>query len=338
METPLDAIPPTAGPAPRRPLWHPLFRSALYLGSYFAVQIVLTLLFGALAFAVEDRFLPEEGFLRSTEFLLIAVAFQTPLVVGLTWLLVRFLDRRTLASLGVRWPGGGRGMALRQLVTVPLGVLALVGSWLLLILILPPALGGLRLGGVSAAFSAGGPSWWPLPPVFLLAFLLLLFLIQGGLEELVVRGYIYRALKERWRPWWAALASSVLFSLLHAANPNVSAVALVNIILAGLVLAALVERSGSLWSATLAHGWWNFSISCLLSLPVSGLRIFHLLDVSVTGDETLTGGSFGPEGSLLLTLLGAALTAILWWRLRQDRSREDIAPSALEDVPGSSPL
>jgi len=338
LETPLDTTLPPVVPAPPRPRGHPLLRAALYLAAYILVQTALSFLFGALAFAVEDRFLPEEGFLRSTEFLLIAVALQAPLVVGLTWLFVRFLDRGTLASLGIRWPRGGRGVAMRQLVTMPVGVLALVGAWLLLILILPPALGGLRFGGISAAFSSGGPSWWPLPPALLLGVLLLLFLIQGGIEELIVRGYIYRALKERWRPWWAALASSVLFSLLHAANPNVSVVALLNIILAGLVLAALVERSGSLWSATLAHGWWNFAISCLLSLPVSGLRVFHLLDTSVAGDEKLTGGSFGPEGSLLLTFLGAILTTILWWRLRQDRRREDIAPSALEDVAGRSPL
>jgi uncharacterized protein len=221
-----------------------------------------------------------------------------------------------------------------------LGVLALLGIWVLLILALPADLGAIRFGGLSAAFFAGGtgPSWWPLPPWLLLGVLLLLFLLQGGLEEWIVRGYIYRTLKERWRPFWAALASSVLFSLLHALNPNVSAVALFNIILAGLILAALVERSGSLWGAAIAHGFWNFAVACLLSLPVSGIRLFHLLDVSITGDERLTGGSFGPEGSLALTLLGLGLTAVLWRRLPADRPRKEIAPSTPEDVPGSVPL
>ena len=334
METQLDALPPTAGPASPRPIGHPLVRSALYLGSFFALQVVLALLIGALSFTLEDRFLREGGLLRSTELLLVVVALQAPLMVGLTWLFVRFLDRRALASVGLRWPRGGRRMALRQLVTLPLIVLALVGTWLLLVLVLPPALGGLHFGGVDAAFSAGGPSWWPLHPALLLVCLLLLFLVQGGLEELVVRGYVYHALRERWRPWRAALASSVLFSLLHLDNPNISAIALMNIILAGLVLAALVERSGSLWSASLAHGLWNFSIGCLLSLPVSGLQIFHLFDVSVTGTEPLTGVSFGPEGSLLFTFPGLVLAAVLWRRLQ----REDARPSALEDVQGNALL
>lgn len=161
-----------------------------------------------------------------------------------------------------------------------------------------------------------------------------------------MRGYIYHALRERWRPWAAALASSVLFSLLHAFNPAVSAIALVNIILAGLVLAALVEYDGSLWGATVAHGAWNFTISCIASLPVSGIPVFHLLKVTVTGDPRVSGGAFGPEGSAVLTVMGLALAALLWWRVArrrpglpaQDRPVtdppvEDTRPSAPEDIP-----
>jgi hypothetical protein len=95
-----------------------------------------------------------------------------------------------------------------------------------------------------------------------------------------------------------------------------------------MVLAALVERSGSLWSATLAHASWNFSVACLLSLPISGVRLFHLLDLSLKGDERLTGGAFGPEASVLLTLLGLPLAAALWW----NRRRRESAASAPEDV------
>ena len=341
MATPSPSIPP-APPAPAlpRPGWHPrlhpIIRSGLYLLAYFVIDVAVGVLFGTAARLAGDAAFREGGIGQATELQLLAIAFQAPPLLGVTWLFVHYLDRRTLASLGARWPDGGRRTALRQLATLPLGVLALLGSWVLLLLALPADLGTVRFGGLSAAFSGGsaGPSWWPLPPGLLLVLLLVLFLIQGGVEEWVVRGYVYRALKERWRPVWAALASGVLFSLLHALNPNVSALALFNIILAGLILAALVERSGSLWGATLAHGFWNFAVACLLSLPVSGFRLFHLLDVSTPGDETLTGGPFGPEGSLVLTLLGIGLTAVLWWRLAADRPRKETAPSAPEDVPG----
>jgi membrane protease YdiL (CAAX protease family) len=147
-----------------------------------------------------------------------------------------------------------------------------------------------------------------------LALLLLGFLVQGGVEEWIFRGYIYRALKERW-PWWVAtLVTAAGFALMHSANPNFSAAALANTFLAGVLLALLVERSGSLWSATLAHGVWNFAVASLASLPVSGVEVFHLLQIAVTGPVPLTGGGFGPEGSLLLTALALPLAAILWPR------------------------
>lgn len=329
-----------------RPRWHPIIRAGLYLLAYFVVDVAVGVLFGTAAYLAGDSVFREGGIGQAKELMLLAVAFQAPPLLGVTWLFVHYLDRRTLASLGARWPAGGRREALRQLVTLPLGVLALIGSWVLLLVALPSDLAAIRFSGLSAAFSGdgAGPSWWPLPPGLLLVLLLVLFFIQGGIEEWVVRGYIYRVLKERWRPFSAALASSVLFSLLHAFNPNVSTAALFNIILAGLILAALVERSGSLWGAAVAHGFWNFAVACLLSLPVSGFRLFHLLDVSTPGDERLTGGSFGPEGSLALTLLGLGLAAVLWGRLitdqprKTERPRKEIAPSAPEDVPESLPL
>lgn len=302
---------PAPEPPARRPLLHPLLRSALYMVAYLVIQIVLGVLIVAFGQLTGNGLFTAEGFASSSEIQLLGIVLAAPFVVLVTFAFVWGLDRRPMGSIGARWPEGGSRKALVQAVTVPLATLALLGTWLAVILLLPPPLAEVSFGGVSDSFTAG-PPWWPLSPVLLLGLLLAGFLIQGGLEEWIVRGYIYRALKDRWRPWVAALASSVLFALLHALNPEVSAVALLNIVIAGMILAALVERSGSLWSATLAHGVWNFAVACLLSVPVSGVSIFHLLDVSIGGRELLTGGPFGPEGSLVLTVLGLALTAWLW--------------------------
>jgi membrane protease YdiL (CAAX protease family) len=288
-------------------------RTVLYLAVFVLIQVATAQVLSLPAFLVGDRWFRAGGFASSNEVLLLAIALSIPPVLGATLLFVRFLDGRTLASLGARWPAGGRRAALRQLVTVPLGTLALLGGWLALLLILPAPLAEVRLAGLDPAF-VSGPAWWPFAPGLLLLVLLLGFLLQAGLEEWVARGYVYRALKDAWRPRAAALASSLVFALLHAANPDVSPLALLNVLLAGMILAALVERSGSLWSAVLAHGVWNFAVACLLSLPVSGVRIFHLLDVTLAGDERLTGGAFGPEASLLLTALSLPLAAALWWR------------------------
>ena len=339
---PLDALKPPPPPARRRSpagsalgLFVPVLRAALYLAAYVVVQIAVTLPLRAFAQSpYSGDLFKKGGFGTANEVFLVTVVLSIPLQILVTWLFVRFLDRRTLASIGARWPLGGRRAAPRQLATASLGAVAVLGIWLALALALPDALAAIHYAGVSAEFTRG-PAWWPLPPVLLLVVLLLGFILQGGLEEWIIRGYIYHTLRERWRPWIAALGSSMLFAMLHATNPEVSGIALLNIVLAGMVLAAMVERTGSLWSATLAHGVWNFAVACLLSVPVSGIPLFHLLDVKITGNPDLTGGGFGPEGSALLTLIGIVLTVLLWrgmWRRKSERAAAVAPVSAPGDV------
>lgn len=290
-----EAVPP-----PPRPRWHPVVRSVLFLVAFVISQGVAGLLLGmgmrAAGVGREDL---------GSGILLLAFVLAAPILLAFTLLFLRWLDRRDLASLGARWPDGGPRRALRQAVQVPLSVLALLGLWMLFVEALPAS--DVQVDGVSPAAATPLGAWS-------LVLLLLGFLIQGGVEEWIFRGYIFRALKDRWSWWAAALASSAGFGAMHSANPSFSAAALLNTCLAGLLLALLVQRSGSLWSATIAHGVWNFAVASIASLPVSGLRVFHMLETAVTGPEALTGGGFGPEGSLLLTLLALPLLAILWPR------------------------
>jgi len=318
----------------------PALRAGLYLVVYVVVQFLIARRVVGLVID-HGSALRQAGFGGSVELSLLAILATIPPQIVITWLFVRSLDGRTLASLGARLPAGGGGRkttALRQLAASTLGTLAVLGGWLALVLLLPDTLAAVRFGGISPEFLRG-PAWWPLPPILLLALLLPAFLLQGGLEEWVMRGYVYRTLRERWPAWAAALSSSLLFALLHLQNPAFSWLALVNIALAGMILAALAERTGSLWSPAIAHGVWNFAVACLLSLPVSGVSLFHLLRVATAGNPDVTGGGFGPEGSAMLTLLGAGLTAYLWrgmWRRGaegRDATPGTPALSAREDAP-----
>jgi uncharacterized protein len=290
-------LPPPAPPP--RPRWHPLVRCLLFLVAFLVAQ-TLTVGLLVLGFRLAGRDLVPAG-----EELILLYVLTAPVLFLLTLPFLRWLDRKNLASLGARWPDGGPARALRQAVAVPLSVLTLLGVWMLLVEILPVS--DVRIAGLSPAAETSNGA-------FRLFLLLPGFLIQGGVEEWVFRGYMYSALKERWSWWAAALVTALGFGLLHGLNPNFSVAALLNTCLAGVLLALLVERSGSLWAAVLAHGVWNFSVASLASLPVSGLEVFHLLNATVTGPEPLTGGGFGPEGSLLLTALAVPLAVVLWPR------------------------
>ncbi|MBD3335074.1 MAG: CPBP family intramembrane metalloprotease, partial [Candidatus Eisenbacteria bacterium] len=171
-----------------------------------------------------------------------------------------------------------------------------------------------------------GPEWWPEPAggVAAVALFLLGFLLQGGTEELVVRGYVYRNLRDRWSWANAAALSSLLFAIGHGFNPDVTPVSIINTFLIGILFAMSVEWSGSLWLAFLLHGFWNFATGCVLSLPVSGMSAFHIFDVTVSGARTWTGGAYGPEGSLFLTLMLAPLVFLLAHRLEKRRPAHEV--------------
>jgi membrane protease YdiL (CAAX protease family) len=311
----VDAETVDAAASPPRPVGHPVLRVVLYFIATAIVQVAAGVAV-VLAAAVLDL-----G--PHVEVRLLVFVAAAPLIVMVTALFARLLDRRPLAEIGARWPTRGLAAAPSAVVTT-LATLGLVALWVGLIEALPAA--DLAVEGWSDELGA-----WPL---FVLGGLLLGFLIQGGVEEWLVRGYIYRTLKERYRPFTAAMASSLFFSAYHALNPSYSWAAFVNIVLAGLILSALVERSGSLWSATVAHGVWNFTIACLLSVPVSGIDLASLLDTSVTGLPWLTGASFGPEGSLVLTALGLPLTVWLW---RRPAPEPDAEPSLRGDDASRAP-
>lgn len=317
---------PPGSPPALRPLLHPAVRSLLFVLAFLAAQGVALQVLDSLLRAGRDGGAAESGFLETGEAFVLLYAASLPPLAAITWIFLRFLDRRGFRSLGVRPPRGGRGAALGQAAAAPLGAAALLAAWAAAILLLPDSAARLEANGVDPAFRAG-PGWWPASPFLLLAAVFLGFCLQGGIEEWVLRGYVYRSLRERWAPWRAALASSLLFASLHAMNPSVSALSLLNIAIAGFLLAGLAERTGSLWSPTLAHGAWNFAVACVLSLPVSGFTTVHLLDVRIAGDRALTGGAFGPEGSLLLTPL-AALAAWGVWRPPRARRPEPGPPAA----------
>ena len=223
--------------------------------------------------------------------------------VAAGWIMLALVDRRPIGALGfaiepaaardsaVGFGVGGGGLA------AAVGLLALAGS-------------------VRWVADAGT---WP-EYVAALVGALLFFIIPAAMEEAVFRGYAFQALVQGIGPWPAMVLASAGFSLAHRDNPNVDALALANIFLAGIMLGVAYLRTRSLWFATAVHVAWNWAMSALFDFPVSGMvRDTPLYDVRETGADWFTGGSFGPEGGVAVTLAVVALTA---WMLRTRRIGE----------------
>lgn len=131
-------------------------------------------------------------------------------------------------------------------------------------------------------------------------------LIVAFSEELVFRGYILNNLLESMNKWAALSISAALFTIMHASNPSINPISILNIFLAGLLLGINYIYTRNLWYAISFHFAWNFFQGSVLGYEVSGTNVNSIFSHQMQGNELFTGGIFGFEGSLVAT----ALTAI----------------------------
>ncbi|MGY6018044.1 CPBP family intramembrane glutamic endopeptidase [Streptomyces spinosirectus] len=145
-------------------------------------------------------------------------------------------------------------------------------------------------------------------------------------EELLFRGVLLRIAEQRVGTWTALTLTGVLFGLMHLSNPDATLWGAAAIAIeAGGMLGAAYVATRSLWLPIGLHFGWNFAESGIFSTEVSGNDTKQgLLDATVSGSKLLTGGDFGPEGSLYAVLFGLLATIVF---MRLARRRGHLVPS-----------
>jgi uncharacterized protein len=130
------------------------------------------------------------------------------------------------------------------------------------------------------------------------------YFIQGATEEIIFRGWLMNVIGARYKPWMGIAISSILFGLLHGLNPNMSILALINLVLFGLFLALYALHQGNLWGVCAWHSIWNWLQGNFFGLEVSGnSESPTILNLKEIGPDWFTGGNFGPEGGLACTIV-----------------------------------
>jgi len=128
------------------------------------------------------------------------------------------------------------------------------------------------------------------------------YAVQSSAEEVLFRGWLLPVVGSRYRPWIGVLVSTLLFSLAHGANPDITPLAFLNLFLFGAFAAVLVLAEGSLWGACAWHAVWNWAEFALLGFPLGGAAHEGILvSIRTAGDDIISGGTFGPEGGLAAT-------------------------------------
>lgn len=180
---------------------------------------------------------------------------------------------------------------------------------------------GFITGGLTVCFSVaaiaalGGLRILSSNPQAMVILPLLMHITVGLIEEMLMRGILFRIVQESLGSWIALAASGLVFGAMHLINDNITVLAIANLVAAGVFLASAYLLTGRLWLAAGLHAAWNFVQDGIFSLAVSGHEVkTGLLVTERSGPDWLTGGAFGIEGSavdlVLVTLASVVMVSL----------------------------
>ena len=228
-------------------------------------------------------------------FLFLVAGFLPIFVLIWVWLYV--FEGRSLGSTGLQrpfWVKYLRGLLVGVLmIAVVMGMLAAFGYMSLETAVTVPML-------TTALLPA-----------------LLLFLgwmVQGAAEELLARGFLFPIFGIRFGVLVGIFVSSILFAFLHLNNPGVGPIAYLNLALFGVFTCLYALFEGGLWGVCAIHAIWNWAQGNLFGIEVSGVVVSGgvLMNFNETGPDWLTGGTFGPEGGLAVSMILILSILFVW--------------------------
>jgi hypothetical protein len=221
-------------------------------------------------------------------------SIQLGSVVLATFIMSR-IEHRSITSYGLADREGGRHLALGLLwgfvaLSVLIGLLAMTGHL---------AFDGLLLHGTPALTYAVK---WGCVGLEVALF-----------EELTFRGYLQSTLTRGMGFWPTAVLLSAGFGAAHMGNSGERTIGLASAGAIGLVFCLALWRTGSLWWPIGFHAAWDWAESYFYGTPDSGmLTRGRLFATHPTGSPLWSGGSVGPEGSVLVlvTIAGVACALV----------------------------
>lgn len=240
----------------------------------------------------------------SADFLINAMGAVS--ILAATWVMTRFVDKRHFLSVGFDWKNAfgdlSRGLTIGALW---------LGSSVGLLLI---------MGFATAQAPVGFSSQLALIAA---ASVLLNVLTQ----QLLVVGYIFQTVRAKGGFALALFVSSFLFSVLHIGAFEGALIPPFNVFAAGAVFCFAYGITGNLWFPIAIHFAWNVLLGPLLGLTISGTGRLGLgwRFFEIEGPDLITGGAFGLEGGLVVTLTTTTLVMILFfvYRRRSNTSKSN---------------
>lgn len=245
------------------------------------VGIVAALIFGTNW--IVGRLLP--GADRTMLFLLFQV-INFLIFLFASWVMGR-IEGRNIAIYGLPWRKMFRSQFWQGVL---IGFGAITG-----LLVMMRVAGVFHFGGLALH----GADVWKWAAIYSFVFLLV-----GLREEFRSRGYLQYTLSLGIGFWPAALLSAALFGYGHHGNSGEDWIGLFNAGVFGLLACFLLRRTGNLWMPIGLHLAFDWGETYFYGVANSGQKLpGNLLESSLSGPGWLSGGTVGPEGSVLCTVM-----------------------------------
>lgn len=151
------------------------------------------------------------------------------------------------------------------------------------------------------------------------------FIVQGATEEILCRGIVLHALKEKTSIWIAIAVSTIMFIMPHwsslfAGSMIYRVIGVANLVLISIIFSLLTVRFKSIWAACGLHSFWNAILYSILGLNLSGNdeTVTAIFKMQSVGKNVWNGGEYGIEASAITTVVLALAAALIWYRSRKE--------------------
>lgn len=153
------------------------------------------------------------------------------------------------------------------------------------------------------------------------------FFFQGAFEEIIIRGYLMVNIGGKHSVATSIIISSIVFSVMHGANPGIGGIAILNLLLIAIFYALYIICFDNIWGACAMHSVWNFLQGCFYGIQVSGMEIVDTFFVcsAVPGKELINGGAFGAEGGIATSIItGLSILILLIYMKKKGKFEEKV--------------
>lgn len=127
------------------------------------------------------------------------------------------------------------------------------------------------------------------------------------MQELLVRGYIYQLLKEKFNLSVAVIVTTALFTLMHGGAFSAGPISVINVITMCLFTTALYEAEETILAPIMAHAVWNIVGSLFLGCVSLAEDYPNLLNAEPLGYTLISGGKYLVESSVIVTVINFLL-------------------------------